>query len=56
MKKFITADTSNLKQKTQYNTKITEIENKSNDHDHAKYITTQECKKLTAYHFTARLK
>ena len=56
LKKFITTDTSNLKQKTQYNTKITEIENKSNDHDHAKYITTQECKKLTAYHFTARLK
>ena len=56
LKNFITTDTSNLKQKTQYDTKITEIENKSNDHDHAKYITTQECKKLTAYHFTARLK
>ena len=41
--------------KTEYNTKINEIENKINDHDHAKYITTQEFNKLTADIFTARL-
>ena len=51
-----TTDTTNLvKRKTDYNTKINEIENKTNDHDHAKYITTQEFHKLTAGNFTARL-
>ena len=34
---------SNLVQKTDYNTKISEIENKiATDHDHVEYITTQE--------------
>ena len=48
---------SNLGKKTDYNTKINEIENKTAaDHDHDKYITTQEFNKLTSEHFTARLK
>ena len=37
---------SNLVKKTDYNTKISEIENEiTTDHDHAKYITTQEINK-----------
>ena len=40
---------SNLEQKTDYNTKISEVENKiSTDHDHDKYITTQEFDRLTS--------
>ena len=31
-----------LVKKTDYNTKITEIENKLTDHNHEKYITTPE--------------
>ena len=47
---------SNLFKRTDYNTKISEIENKfTTDHDHDKYITTQEFNKLTAEDFTARL-
>ena len=48
---------SNLvKKKNQYYKKISESENKvTTDHDHNKYITTQEFKKLTAENFTARL-
>ena len=39
----------------QQNTRISEIENKiTTDHDHDKYITTQEFNKLTAENFTAR--
>ena len=45
------------KKKTNYNTKISEIENKiATNHDHDKYITTQEFNKLTSENFTARLK
>ena len=47
---------SNLVKKTDYNTKISEIENnitKAPDHD--KYITTQGLNKLKSEHFTARL-
>ena len=42
-------DTSDLvKKKTDYNAKINEIKNKIiTDHDHDKYITTQEFNKLT---------
>ena len=48
---------SNLVKKTDYNTKISEIENKiTTDHDHDKYITTQEFNKLTSEYFTGRLK
>ena len=32
------SDISNLVKKTNYNTKITEIENKLNNHNHEKYI------------------
>ena len=47
---------SNLVKKTNYNTKIKEIENKiTTDHDGDKYITTQEFNKLTSENFTARL-
>ena len=42
--------------KTDYNTKISIIENKiTTDDDHDKYITTQEFYKFTAKAFTARL-
>ena len=47
-----TTDTSNLLKKTDYNTKMNEIEKKITDHDHSnKYITTQEFNKLTAENF-----
>ena len=42
--------------KTYYNTKISKIENKiTTDHDHDKYITTQEFNKLTEQIFASRL-
>ena len=41
--------------KTVYNTKITEIENKFTNHNHDKYIDTQEFNKLAADVFNARL-
>ena len=46
---------SNLVRKTDYNTKVTEIENKLNNHDHDKYINTSEFNKLAAHVFNARL-
>ena len=46
---------SNLVKKTDYNTKVTEIENKLNNHNHDKYIDTQEFNKLTADVFNARI-
>ena len=39
-----------------YSTKINEIEKKIIGHDHDKYITTPELKKLTAENFAARVK
>ena len=43
--------------KTDYNTNISEIENKiTTDHDHDEYITTQEFNKLASENFTAKLK
>ena len=48
-------DISNLVNKTDYNTKVTEIENKLNIHKHDKYINTQAFKKLTANVFNARI-
>ena len=46
-----------LSKKADYNTKISEIENKiTSDHDHDKHITTQEFNKLTSENITARLK
>ena len=48
---------SNLIKKTNYNTKISEIENQITDHDHSNnYITTPEFYKLKAENFAARLK
>ena len=41
--------------KPSYKTKINKIEKKIADHDHAKYVTTQEFNKLTADNFAARL-
>ena len=42
--------------KINYNNKVTEIENKLNNHDHDKYITTPELNTLAADVFNARLK
>ena len=46
---------SNLVNETDYNTKINEIEKKIIDHNHDKYLTTPEFKKLTAENFAARV-
>ena len=46
---------SSLVKRTDYNTKISETEKKTTDHDHDKYITTPEFNKLTAGSFAARL-
>ena len=46
---------SSLVKKTDYNTKITEIENKLNNHNHDKYIDTSEFNKLAADVFNARI-
>ena len=44
-----------LWKKTDYNTIITEIESKLNNHDHDKHITTPEFNNLAADVFNARL-
>ena len=44
-----------LVKKTDYNAKITEIENKLNNHNHDKYITTPEFNTLAAGVFNERL-
>ena len=49
-------DVSSLFRKTDYNTKISELEKKLTDHNHEKYINTPEFNKLTAEYFAARLK
>ena len=46
---------SSLIEKTDYDTKITEIEKKLADHNHDKYITTLEFNALAADVFYARL-
>ena len=47
---------SNLVKKTDYNTKISEIESKiTTDHDHDKYITTQKFNKLALENINARV-
>ena len=48
-------DISSLVEKTDYNTKIREIENKVNDHNHDKYITTPEFNTMAVDFFKARL-
>ena len=46
---------SNLVKKTDYDTKICEIEKKFSDHNHDKYFTSPEFNNLAAEIFTARL-
>ena len=46
---------NNLIKKTDYNTKVAEIENKLINHNHGKYIDTQEFNKLAADVFNAGL-
>ena len=46
---------SGLVKKTDYNTKITDIENKLNNHNHDKYVATSEFSTLAANVFNARL-
>ena len=48
-------DVSSLVKKTYYNTKNTDTENKLNNHNHDKYITTSEFNRLAADVFNARL-
>ena len=47
---------SNLVKKTEYNTKINEIEKKTTDHNHDKYFTTSEFNRFTAEMFDLWLK
>ena len=49
-----TTDSSNLVKKTDYKTKVSEIENKITA-DHDKSVTTGEFNKLTSQNFAARL-
>ena len=46
---------SNLVKKTDCNTKVTEIENKLDNHDHDEYIDTSEFNKLAVDAFNARM-
>ena len=48
-------DVSSLVKNTDYDTKISNIEKKIADHNHDKYITTQEFNKLTTENFNATL-
>ena len=48
------SDVSSLVKKTDYNTKISEIESKVNDHNHDKYITTPEFNTMAADVFKER--
>ena len=48
-------DDSNIVKKTDYNTKITELENKLNNHNHVEYIKNLEFNTLAADVFNARL-
>ena len=51
----IPSASSLVKKKTDYDTKITEMEKKLTDHNHDKYITTPEFSNLAADDFNARL-
>ena len=48
-------DVSSLVKKTDYDTKISDIEKKITDHDRDKYITTHEFNTMAADAFNARL-
>ena len=47
---------SNLVEKTDYDTNITDMEKKLTDHDHNKYITIPEFKKLSAEVIDTKIK
>ena len=47
-------DVSSLAKKTDYNTKISDIEKKITEHDHDKYITTPEFNTMAASTLNAR--
>ena len=49
------ASISGLVEKTEYNTKITDTENKFNNHNHDKYVATSEFNTSAANAFNARL-
>ena len=49
------ASVSDLVKETDYNTNVTEIDNKLNDHNHDNYIATSEFNKLDADVFNARI-
>ena len=55
LKTVQTIDTSNLLKRADYNKKNSEIDKKVLDHNHGKYITTQEFNKLTGNNFAAIL-
>ena len=55
VKKVNAIQAGNLVKKADYNTKIAEIEKKILDHDHDKYIISQEFNNSTADNFAARL-
>ena len=48
-------DVNNLVKKTDYDTKVTEIENRLNNHNYDQYIDAPEFNKLAADVFNARL-
>ena len=48
-------DAGNLVKKTDYNTKVTQIENKLNNHNHDKHINTSEFNKSAVDVFNARI-
>ena len=48
-------DVSNLVKKTDYNTKVTDIKSKLNNHNHDKYITNPKFNTLAADVFNTRL-
>ena len=50
-----TPSVSNLVKKADYNAKISDIENKLNNHNHYKYIDTSESNKLASDVFNLRL-
>ena len=51
-----TTDTSDSIKKAHHNTKFVDIGKKILDHNHDKYVTTQEYKKLTTENFSERSK
>ena len=48
-------DVSSLVRKTNFGTKIGELEKKLTDHNQSKYVTTPECNTIAADGFNSRL-